>query len=100
MYHDMDQSLSEQIVGLHPGASLPNTGGTTTTIDWSKLKNASINAGPITTADIKSFTPRVRLSDDMELELDDGSCYTGKELKVMLKMLKKLALEEYPEEFV
>lgn len=95
MYHDMNQSLSEQIVGLPPGASLPNTGGAATTIDWSKLKDASINA-----ADFKLFTPKVKLSDDMELELDDGPCYTGKELKVMLKMLKKLALEEYPEEFV
>lgn len=63
--------------------------------------NAVLHSGnTINTADLRPITPVIKVSDSSKIEFEDGSVCTGRELRIMFKALKKLAAEEYPEEFV
>lgn len=44
--------------------------------------------------------PALLLTDDMKIKVEDEVVMTGLELKICLKYLKKLAMEEIPEDFV
>lgn len=52
------------------------------------------------TADLNKYTKRTTVSDDDEYVFGDGLTVTGKEMKIVMKMMLAKAKEECPEEFI
>ena len=59
------------------------------------IPDAYLSDGVINATDLP-----VRIDDDTKLRFADDSEYTGKQLAVMLRLLKKFTMEQFPEEFV
>lgn len=47
-----------------------------------------------------TLNPKIAVTDATTVVFDEGTEFTGKQLRTILKALKKFAEEEYPEEFV
>ena len=51
-------------------------------------------------AGINKTSTELRITDDMDLKFSDGSTVTGKEFRTYMKILRKLAIADYPEELI
>ncbi len=91
MYHSTTP-LNGQVLGNPPQSSMSAAG---------TIHGDILTSGTIDTAALRWNNPiPLQITDDQEVQFKDVTTYSGKEVSAMFKMLKKLALEEYPEEFV
>lgn len=58
---------------------------------------------PFTTSGTVTIEPnisKIRLMNDNVVKFDDGFEITGRELAICMRLLRKMAIEEMPEEFI
>lgn len=51
-------------------------------------------------AELSNLPPKIQYADDAIIAIGDDFEVTGAELKTCLKLLRKMAMEEHPEEFI